>query len=333
MTKTAKISAIFFINTLFLVLMRIIFGFVNLSDNVANWLFSFLVQIIGMGVIPMVLFKFWVKEDILTGFSIKIKIPPLTYVLAVVLGFLVSYLTTGVSVIWQMILRLLGYTHINSVGTIYSSAGVLVMELITTALLPGIFEEITDRGLVLRLYRGVENEKMVIIMTGILFGLAHQNIVQTGYAFVGGMIFGFLALRTKSIIPGMIIHFMNNALSVISGYSEQTGGLYSQIEGIVYNFINNYFFIAIITWVATAALIIVILKFIAKIQPKEEKKEDDVFFFPNKVQYVDDLFGTGLKKDISLKEKTHWSEYAFLYGAIALTALTTIFTFLWGLWR
>ena len=84
--------------------MRIVFSFVELSDNVSGWLFSIMMQVIGMGVIPFVLFKFWVKEDVVSGFSLKVKIPPVTYLLAIVLGFLLSYVTTGVSLIWQNIL-------------------------------------------------------------------------------------------------------------------------------------------------------------------------------------------------------------------------------------
>lgn len=315
--------------------MRIVFGFLNLSDNVSGWLFSVCVQIIGMGLIPLLLFKFWVKEDVVKGFSLNVKIPPITFLLAVVLGFLLSYLTIGVSAIWQIVLRMLGYTHVNSVGTIYSNGWILVLELLTTACLPAFFEEFTDRGLVLNMFDKVENEKIVVIMIGILFGLGHQNIVQTGYAFVGGMVFGYLALKTRSIIPGMIIHFMNNALSVISGYSSQHNGFYAKIQDSVYGFINNHFFVAILSWIAVGALIVFILKYIAKIQPKEKKPQGEVFFFPSGTQYIDQLFTPALRKD-TVKEvvsKPYWYEYTFLYGAIALTALTTLFTFMWGVWR
>ncbi len=337
MTKTTKISAIFFITTLWLVIMRIVFSFVELSDNVSGWLFSIMMQVIGMGVIPFVLFKFWVKEDVVSGFSLKVKIPPVTYLLAIVLGFLLSYVTTGVSLIWQNILILLGYTHVNAPGTIYSDAGVLIMELFTTAMLPAFFEEFTDRGLVLRMFRGIDNEKTVVILTAVLFGLAHQNIMQTGYAFVGGLAFAFLALKTKSIFPGIIIHFINNALSVVSGYSSQHNGLYAAVQDKFYAFISGHFLVAVLTWAAAGTLIVVILKYIAKIQPKEKpsEKEGDVFFFPNKLQYVDDIFGAGLRKDIARisVSKPYWYEYAFLYGSIAMMTLTTLFTFMWGVWR
>ncbi len=336
MTKPAKNRAIFFITTLWLVLWRIVFSLVNLSDNVSGWLFSLIVQIVGMGVIPLLLSKFWVKEDIVKGYCLKVKLPPIIYVLTVVLGFLLSYLTTGVSLIWQNILILLGYTHINSAGTIYSDFGVLVMELFTTAMLPAMFEELTDRGLLLQVFKGVDDDRLKMVLIGALFGLAHQNVMQTGYAFVGGMLFAFVALKTKSIIPGMIMHFMNNGINVISSYSDQHNGLIAKIQNGVSDFISKHFFIAIITWIAAAFAIVAICRFIANIMRKtetEEPKEDDVYYYPNKMQYVDDLFGSGNKKELTQNSAPAWYEYAFLYGSIAVTVLTTLFTFIWGIWR
>lgn len=336
MTKVTKNCAIFFISTLWLVIWRIVLSFLNISDNVSSWIFSLIVQVVGMGVIPLVLYKFWVKDDIITGFSLKVKLSPVVYILAVALGFLLWYLTVGVSAIWQNILALLGFTHINGVGTIYSDPGVLVMELFTVALLPAIFEELTDRGLAMQMFKGIEDEKVVMVLMALLFSLAHQNITQTGYTFVGGLVFAYLALKTKSIIPGMIIHFINNAISVVGGYSEQHNGFIAAVEDKIYAFINGHFFLAILTWVAVAFIIVAVLRYIAGLSRKEEIErpaEDSVYYYPNKMKYVDDLFGSGSKKDLTKTTAPKWYEYAFLYGAIAMMALTTVFTFIWGVLR
>lgn len=336
MTKTAKNCAIFFITTLWLVVWRIVFSFLNLSDNVTNWLFSIVVQIFGMGVIPLTLYKLWVKEDVISGFYLKVKLPPAVYVLAVVLGLLLAYLTTGVSLIWQNMLIFLGFTHVNSAGTIYSDAGVLVMEIVTTAMLPAIFEELTDRGLAIRMLRGIEDDKTVMILVAVLFGLAHQNIMQTGYAFVGGLVFAYLALKTRSIIPGMIIHFINNFLNVIGGYSSQHNGFYAAIEDKINAFIGEHFFLAILTWIAVAFIIVGILRYIAGLTKQEEREkppEDSVYYYPNKMQYVDDLFGSGAKRDLTKDSAPAWYEYAFLYGSAVMMIATTLFTFMWGVWR
>lgn len=340
MTKTFKLSVIFFISTLFLVVMRIIFSFVTLSDNISDWLFSFAVQVIGMGIIPILLYKFWVKDDVLTGFYIKTKIPYKIYILAILVGFLFRYMTIGVSIIFQTILRLLGYTHVNSAGTIYSSWEVLLLSIITTAVLPAIFEEITDRGLTMRLFENVKEDRTKIIYMAILFALAHQNIVQTGYTFIGGLVLAFLAIKTKSIIPGVIIHFMNNFFSVLSGYSSQKNGVIAFYEDKFFQFVNNYFLLAMISFIICGLVLVLLLRHIGDIMKKESVKEipsqaeNFYTYTPNgsNMEPLNDLFGFSTPKN-AIKARSRWYEYAFLYGAVALGLLSTLFTFIWGLWR
>lgn len=318
--------------------MRILFSYLNLSDNISSWLFSTLVQAVGMGIIPLLLYKYWVKEDIVTGFSMRTKLPVSLYFIAIVIGFLLSYVTTGISLIWQNVLALLGYTHINGVGTIYSGFEVLVFELICTAVFPAIFEEITDRGLALEMFKDIEDERITIILIAILFGLGHQNIVQTGYAFMGGLVFAYIAVKTKSIIFGMIIHFINNAISVIGGYSSQTNGYFAKIQTVVYDFISNNSFLALISFIACGVLLVWLLKQMSAIAynkclKAEEESDSFGYYLPKKVQYIDDLFGTTLKLDMTLKSSVAWYQYAFLYASIALTTISTIYTFIWGIWR
>ncbi|HOO22655.1 MAG TPA: type II CAAX endopeptidase family protein [Clostridia bacterium] len=340
MTKTFKVSIIFFLSTLFLVLMRIAFSFSSLSDNISGWLFSFLVQCIGMGVIPLVLYKFWVKDDIKTGLYIKTRLPAKIYLLSIVAGFLFRYITVGFSIVFQAILRLLGYTHVNSAGTIYSGVEVLILEIITTAVFPAIFEEITDRGVTMRLLDNAGDDKTKIIIMAMLFGLAHQNIVQTGYTFVGGLVLAYLAVKTKSIIPGMIIHFMNNFFSVLSGYSEQRGGIIAYYEDRFFDFVGEHFFVAFVTFIGCAVALILLLRYVKDtmkaVNAREENAQPEDFYnytpSGTSMDRLDDLFGFSTPKN-AVKLRSKWYEYAFLYGAAALALATTVFTFLWGLWR
>lgn len=335
MTKTFKCCTIFFITSLWLVLMRMLFSFLNLSDNISSWLFSFLVQVVGMGLIPMLLYKYWVKEDIITGFSIKTKLPLSIYIIAIVLGFLLSYMTTGVSLVWQNLIALLGYTHTNNVGTIYSGAEVLIIQLICTAVLPAIFEEITDRGLALQMFKDIEDERVTIVLIAVLFGLLHQNIVQTGYTFVGGLVFAYLLIKTKSIIPGVIIHFINNALSVLNEYSSQKSGNLAKLQNYLYGFINDHFLLALISWIVAAAAIVWLLKIVKEKAAKinVSNVDNEFNYSPKKIEYIDDLFGITVRKNLSITSRAAWQEYAFLYATVVMTLATTLFTFIWGVWR
>lgn len=333
MTKTFKLGAIFFISVVWLVLMRIVVNFLNFSDNVTSWLFSFLVQVIGLGLIPLLLYKQWIKDgDVKEDFYLKAKFHPLNYVLAVIIGFLLYYLTMGVSLIYQNILIMLGFTHITTgVGTIYSGWEVLAMQLITVAMMPAFFEEFVDRGLLMSVFRHEENEKRVIIILAVIFALVHQNITQTGYTLVGGLVIAFFAVKTRSIWPGVIIHFINNGISVIIDYSTQKqlplGNLYDNFQ----NFMSRNILIIIATWVATGFLIAYLLKLVAKLNYRksevQEQKEIEM------AESIYKLFGDSQLKERALPEKPKFWEYGLVLAGSVLALITTIFTFIWGVFR
>jgi membrane protease YdiL (CAAX protease family) len=54
-----------------------------------------------------------------------------------------------------------------------------------------------------------------VLVCGALFSLYHQNPAQTIYQFCCGMVFALLALRSGSIFPAMLSHFINNAAIVL----------------------------------------------------------------------------------------------------------------------
>ncbi len=53
-----------------------------------------------------------------------------------------------------------------------------------------------------------------VLISALMFGISHGVLQQSIAATIMGVLLGFIALRTGSVIPGMIIHFTNNALSV-----------------------------------------------------------------------------------------------------------------------
>jgi hypothetical protein len=52
----------------------------------------------------------------------------------------------------------------------------------------------------------------------VVFGLAHLNAPQGVSAFFVALAIGFFVLRTGSILTGVIIHFVNNALVVAAEF-------------------------------------------------------------------------------------------------------------------
>lgn len=99
----------------------------------------------------------------------------------------------------------------------------LVLNLLATALLPALLEEMTMRGYVLGALRPY-GDRMAVILSAALFGLIHGNVLQLPFAFILGVVLGWLTVQTGSIWPAVTLHFVNNALSVTLSWAKQFTG-------------------------------------------------------------------------------------------------------------
>jgi len=100
-----------------------------------------------------------------------------------------------------------------------------MINILVIALAAGVAEEFFFRGFLLKGYEGL-GERNAVIISAVLFGIFHFNIQNfLGPVFLG-VVFGFLALRTGSVIASAAGHFVNNALSVtfmfVSGMVSKT---------------------------------------------------------------------------------------------------------------
>ena len=108
-----------------------------------------------------------------------------------------------------------------------------VLTLIYVAVCPAIFEEIAFRGVILQPLRKY-GDWFAIIVSSVIFGLVHGNMTQMPFAIIVGVALGYTFIVTDSIIPSMIIHFLNNGLSlvystVLSGLSEEKMIIFSSV--------------------------------------------------------------------------------------------------------
>lgn len=79
-----------------------------------------------------------------------------------------------------------------------------------------ILEEIGIRGILLGgLLKSRCHPWLAILITALVFALLHGVGVHSVVSFVFSIIVGWLYWRTGSIIPGMIVHVVNNSLSFI----------------------------------------------------------------------------------------------------------------------
>ena len=110
----------------------------------------------------------------------------------------------------------------------------LVATVIFAGILAPIFEEYVFRGVFLDKLR-VYGDETAIWVTALAFGLFHGNLSQFFYAFILGIIFGYIAINTNQIKYTIILHMMINILGstimpalVLSGNKvlESIGGIF-----------------------------------------------------------------------------------------------------------
>ncbi|MBQ2774922.1 MAG: CPBP family intramembrane metalloprotease [Clostridia bacterium] len=82
------------------------------------------------------------------------------------------------------------------------------------AFVPALVEEFAIRGVVMMPLRKYGNA-FAIVVSALIFGLMHGNIIQATFAFIVGLGLGYLAITTGSMWTGVIIHFFNNLFSCV----------------------------------------------------------------------------------------------------------------------
>jgi membrane protease YdiL (CAAX protease family) len=87
---------------------------------------------------------------------------------------------------------------------------------LTIGLLAPLAEEIVFRGAALRsLLASRLSPLAAIVISALLFAVAHLNPAQMPHAFLVGLLLGWMYWRTGSILPGMAYHWANNSAAYV----------------------------------------------------------------------------------------------------------------------
>ncbi len=85
-------------------------------------------------------------------------------------------------------------------------------------------EELVFRGIIQPRLERAMPVWIAVVLQAALFGLIHGTPVQIGYAFVMGLLFGYIRHRTGSILPTIAAHAafnaMNDPLGLFCGFAE-----------------------------------------------------------------------------------------------------------------
>jgi sodium transport system permease protein len=91
----------------------------------------------------------------------------------------------------------------------------LPIVILAVALAPAVCEEVLFRGVLVRALATRFFPLVAILLGAVVFSLYHLRVVQLVPTFTLGLLFGYLALRADSALPGMLAHFVNNAVALV----------------------------------------------------------------------------------------------------------------------
>ena len=210
----------YFCIMLALVLLRLLFlygVFDFAGDEGMDLIFTFISQILILGLAPVLIISLLFKKGVkgtLDYLQVKKPKPYIFIAFAIAIcGYLVNI---AVNLITTIIYSALGWHSGGGAARTSYPVWLLLLNIVFISVFPAICEEITHRGLVLKAMKtGGASDAKIIFMNGLFFGLFHMYLGQTAFTLVMGCIMALLVVKSKSIIPAVIMHFTNNFISVM----------------------------------------------------------------------------------------------------------------------
>jgi sodium transport system permease protein len=91
----------------------------------------------------------------------------------------------------------------------------LLLPLLAFAAAPAVCEELAFRGFILSGMQHSGRPWLPIVMSSVMFGVVHMISQQVFNAMLLGLVLGLLAVRSRSLLPGILFHFLFNGAQVL----------------------------------------------------------------------------------------------------------------------
>jgi membrane protease YdiL (CAAX protease family) len=115
--------------------------------------------------------------------------------------------------------------------------------------LPSVLEEVAFRGVILAMFLRFYNQPRAILFSALGFGAIHLGNMLSGgdpvwvagqavWAAILGLFYGYVTLKTNSLLPAMIVHYLSNLfVSALNTYIQTNATIPEQaLYGIIFTF-------------------------------------------------------------------------------------------------
>lgn len=107
--------------------------------------------------------------------------------------------------------------------------------------LPPILEEVAFRGVILAVFLRFYNQPKAIFFSALGFGVIHLGNILSGgdavwvsgqaiWATILGLFYGYVTLKTESLLPAIIVHYLGNLfINVLTAYIQANASIPEQV--------------------------------------------------------------------------------------------------------
>ncbi len=143
--------------------------------------------------------------------------------ICVAIGVATMFLLSGSLNYFQLLVDKLGFKS-PTVGFELNTVPSYLISLVALAVIPAVCEEMVFRGVLVNALKH-KGKVFAVVLSSVMFSIFHFSPSQLIYPICFGLILAIVYLRTNNILFPMLLHFINNALSLsIQYFSNGSGG-------------------------------------------------------------------------------------------------------------
>ena len=143
-------------------------------------------------------------------------VKPMLLIPLVLMGMGLAMVANRLAEVFINNISIFGFeNHAGSVDVSAKDPFEFVLSIIAIAVVPAFAEEFVFRGIVLGSLKRY-GRAFAIVVSSIMFGAMHSNTTQIVFAFILGLAFAFTDIVADSVLPSVIIHFLNNFFATLS---------------------------------------------------------------------------------------------------------------------
>lgn len=260
----------FILQTILIVAMMIVAGFgrtqAMLADSDVLYLINAVINLV-VFTVPFVLvasaYKYRLSDLIVFGKASRTK-----SLAVVMLGMGVCIISNIGTAMFSSIINAIFHVMPSANMPDYNyNIGSFILVVLCIGILPALLEEFAFRGVVLGILRTKLGDGAAIIISAAFFGLVHGNFQQIPFAFGVGLVLGYATVYTGSMLPAILIHAINNTVSVMLDYATST--MSPMIQAAV-----TYLYFAVMLLIGICGFIILVKTDIAPFKLSTERTEN-----------------------------------------------------------